>query len=156
MTAQAPKKLGISAPADQKNLSNRVAEAKAAVAALGEQFTSFVEGDIRAIEAALEKAKANEGRRMDRIREIFEVAHNVKGQGASFGYDLLTEVAHLLCLRTRDVGHVNNEALDAIGFHVKALRVIVNGKISGKGGEKGKVLLEKLNSLPGDGLDGRL
>lgn len=138
---------------DEPGLSSKIAEAQAAVAELAAQFTTFVQDDIVAIETALEKARANEGRRMDRIREIFEIAHNLKGQGASFGYDLITEVAHLLCARTRDVGHVDNEALASIAFHVRALRIIVDGKIAGKGGEKGSSLLSKLSSLPGATID---
>ncbi len=148
MTAQSHKVLRVPQPSESEAFAAKIEEAKAAVASLGAQFTSLVEADLVAMEKALAVAQSTPSQRVDAVREVFGVAHNVKGQGSSFGYDLLTDVAALLCRRTRDVPAVSDEDLQAIGFHVRALRVIVDGKISGKGGEKGKILIAKLTALP--------
>ena len=149
MTAQSPKMLSATQPSDQERFAAKVEEAKAAVASLKAQFTTLVEDDLAAIEAAYGKAQIKSAGRVELVREIFNVAHNIKGQGSSFGYDLLTEVADLLCRRTRDVSHITEQSLESIGFHVRALRVIVDGKISGRGGDKGVALIAKLQGLPG-------
>ncbi len=151
MPAKLRNPVGPVSPQEDAGLADKVAQARAAVAALAEQFATLVQDDLAAIETAYAHAQDGKGHRMEHIRQIFDVSHNLKGQGSSFGYDLLTEVAHLLCVRTRDVGHVDDQALDSIGFHVKALRVIIDGQIRGKGGEKGEALLSKLTRLPGAG-----
>ena len=153
MTAQSQKMLRPPQPSEFDTFAAKIAEAKAAVASLGAQFIVMVADDLVLMENAFEEAQGTPTRRVDRVREIFGVAHNVKGQGSSFGYDLLTDVAGLLCQRTRDLTHVSDEALEAIGFHIRAMRVIVDGKISGKGGEKGKILIAKLAALPEPNLD---
>ena len=153
MTARSLQKPSAFQHPGRENISAKVEEAKAAVASLSAQFTTVVAEDVGAIEEAYARAQAAGSERPEHARVIFEVAHNIKGQGASFGYQLLTDVAGLLCLRTRDVDPVSDEALSAIGFHVRALRVIVDGNIRGSGGEKGAALIAKLTALPGASLE---
>ena len=147
MTAQVPMSKGASAPSDQERLAAKVAEAKAAVASLGAQFLTFVADDVAKLGQSFQDAQSVGDSRTQHIQEIFQIAHNLKGQGTSFGYNLLTEVADRLCYRTRDVVHVDDHDLEAIGFHIRAIKIIVDGEISGMGGEKGAALLEKLGAL---------
>ncbi len=148
MTAQVPMSNGAEAPSEEDQLALKVAEAKAAVASLGDQFLSFIADDVSKLSQLVNDAKTDLDGRMDHIQGMFHIAHNLKGQGASFGYNLLTEVADRLCYRTRDVTQVDDACLDAIGFHVRAIQVIVDGQINGMGGEKGAALLTKLSALP--------
>ena len=148
MTAQVPMSNGATAPSEDDRLASKVEEAKAAVASLGAQFLSFIADDVAKLGQLVDNAKSDPDGRMDHIRGMFHIAHNLKGQGASFGYNLLTEVADGLCYRTRDVTQVDDAALDAVGFHVRAIQVIVDSQINGMGGEKGAMLLAKLSALP--------
>ena len=154
MTAQLSMSNGAQAPSEDDQLAAKVAEAKAAVASLGAQFLSFIGDDVAKLGQLLQDARTDPNGRMDHIQGIFHIAHNLKGQGTSFGYNLLTEVADRLCLHTRDVVAVDDAGLKAIGFHVRAIQVIVDGEISGSGGDKGAALLAKLSALPAPDLTG--
>ena len=148
MTAQVPMIDGAEAPSENDQMAAKVAEAKAAVASLGAQFVTFVADDVAKLGQCMQDARTDRDARLQHIQSIFHIAHNLKGQGASFGYHLITEVADRLCYRTRDVTDIDDKALEAIGFHVRAIQVIIDGEITGMGGEKGQMLLDKLSALP--------
>lgn len=83
--------------------------------------------------------------------EAYRMAHDLKGQGATFGFELVSHIAHALCqhLTTRGA----ETAIDAAARDKRALalcealRVILSKDIRGMGGEHGAALL-KILALP--------
>ena len=73
-------------------MPDAVRDAEAAVAALADSFLEWITEDIDNAKKALADAQDKPGDNQPLIRAIFEVVHNVKGQGGSFGYDLLTKI----------------------------------------------------------------
>lgn len=82
---------------DADAVPDAVRDAEAAVAALADSFLEWIGEDIARAKQALAAANDKPGDNQAEIRAIFEVVHNVKGQGGSFGYDLLTTVGGSLC-----------------------------------------------------------
>ncbi len=80
---------------------------------------------------------------------LFRLAHDLKGQGRSFGFDLLTDVAASLCKLLVNLGKTEPNAwrFQAIDMHVRSIQLIAGKKIKGDGGPLGRELLEQIALL---------
>ncbi len=78
---------------------------------------------------------------------IYQVVHNVKGQGTSFGYPLMTRVGESLMRLVKTADGSTVPDLRLLDAHIAALRTILQHNIRGHGGASGEVLAEKLEAL---------
>ena len=77
--------------------------------------------------------------------EIYRIAHDLKGQGATFGYDLVTRIATGLCTLIQEGGDCTDPKFARHATaHRQALLVILDKDIRGLGGETGAALLKIL------------
>ena len=129
------------------DLPDEVLEAEAVVAEMAENYTIWVRDDIATARSALTKAKENLADNAESIREIFSVCHDIKGQGSSFGFDLMTMLGASLCDLLREGGSVTERKLAVVEAHVDALAFVIDRKIKGDGGDKGRQLVDKLQKF---------
>ncbi len=132
---------------DDDNLPEAVRKAQEAVAALAENFSEWMRADLDAALASLAKAKESQPDNASHLGDIYSVCHNIKGQGGSFGYDLITHVGKSLCDYIHDSGSASERKLKVVEAHLTALKFIVDRDIQGDGGQVGKQLQAKLSSL---------
>src|SRR5690606_20473288 len=80
-----------------------IAHAEAAVAALRDSFRETLAEDIASLEEIFSRLDKGVPP-ADVLKDIHSIAHNIKGQGGSFGYHLITSIGASLCdyLRTGD------------------------------------------------------
>ena len=134
------------------SLADAIAAGEAAMAELAPQFLGWVKEDIARARAHVEAAAgaADQASRDGEFREAFEAAHVIKGQGSSFGYPLMTEVAHTLCRLLRKADGTDERHVKVAQMHVNALELIVSQDIKGDGGPTGEALRAKLTKLVDD------
>src|SRR5690242_19347345 len=84
-----------------RKLEAVLARAQAAVADLAKNFAESARADLDRCAVALKAAREQPARRAEGVKEIYGIAHNLKGQGTSFGYPLITRIGQSLCLLTR-------------------------------------------------------
>ncbi len=132
---------------DDDNLPEAVRKAQEAVAALAENFTEWMRADLDTALASLAKAKDSQPDNASHLRDIYSVCHNIKGQGGSFGYDLITHVGKSLCDYIHDTGSASERKLKVVEAHLSAIQFIIDRDIQGDGGQVGKQLQAKLWSL---------
>lgn len=123
-----------------------IAQAEAAVAALRDSYREQLVADAAAlmeIWARLEKGAAP----AEVLHEIHAVAHNVKGQGGSFGYDLVTSIGASLCDFIRSGDRSSADGLNIVHAHLKILKMVGDNDVSGTGGETGERIVAKLHAL---------
>lgn len=136
-------KLGGAKISDQE-LEKRLAAAdkKIAGAALG--FTDWAGADVAEALAAVEKL-ADGGDGEEATGLIFRVAHDLKGQGSTFGYPLATQIAGLLCDFIRSAASdPSADLVSVIRAHLAALNLVLKQNIKGEGDEASRQLVEKL------------
>ncbi|MEM6683497.1 MAG: Hpt domain-containing protein [Pseudomonadota bacterium] len=82
----------------------------------------------------------------DTVQKIYEITHNIKGMGTSFGFPLMTEAGRSLCgyLRARGDKAPDHSVLDA---HLKSFRLVLTKRMMGDGGAVGRDLVGRLNQL---------
>ncbi|MEM1021590.1 MAG: Hpt domain-containing protein [Pseudomonadota bacterium] len=82
----------------------------------------------------------------DLQQKIYEISHNIKGMGTSFGYPLMTEAGTTLCsyLRRLDTEAMDQSLLEA---HLKSFKLILGKNMAGDGGQIGSELINRLTQL---------
>jgi hypothetical protein len=130
-----PKKAG-KLPVD----AERLEKARATVAALAQDYRARLAEDAR----LLNEAWNADGGRKARLDRVYRLAHDIKGQGTTFGYPLATAVAAALCeiLASEAVAHPKAGAV--VEAHITALLAIATEPIEGAGGAAGAALLDGL------------
>jgi hypothetical protein len=88
-------------------------------------------------------------KRAESLDRIYGIAHDLKGQGSSFGYQLITGVAGLLCQFLKGQRVNDAQGLRVAAAHVEALGIVMEHKIAGDGGKLGTAMVERLQKLVG-------
>ena len=125
-----------------KTLQQAVADADRAIARLSKDYDKHLAEDMTALENYMRAVKASPT--AANLKTLFRLVHNMRGQAATFGFPLITEVGRSLCLyllETEDEREVN---VDLIEQHVNALRVIYREKIEGHGDTLSRQVVEAL------------
>jgi hypothetical protein len=82
--------------------------------------------------------------RQQAVRKISHIAHELRGQGGTFGYPLVTSFASSLFRFTENDSAISDERLMVIKAHCDAIRVVLLQNITGDGGEIGQALVKAL------------
>jgi chemotaxis protein histidine kinase CheA len=130
-------------PAENEQ-QDAIAAAEAAIAALAENYVVWVRDDLKNARAAFVRARETLPDNSEAIGEIFGISHNIKGQGGSFGYQLVTDIGESLCDFIRDGAPATDARLKVIEAHLGALEFVVERQIKGDGEQSGRALLDKL------------
>jgi len=125
-----------------------IARAEAAVAELADSYLDWALEDLASLQAHLDSARETPQDCRRQVQALFQTAHDMKGQGSTFGYPLVTQIAKYLCHYVE--GQQERGAspeLTVIGAHVDALTAILRQRISGDGGVVGQQLAKELETL---------
>jgi chemotaxis protein histidine kinase CheA len=123
-----------------------------AAAGLLYAFLAEADQDLNAIEHHCRTAAAQPvAERAAAIRELFAVAHGLRGQGGSFGFPMVTAIAASLNRFIEAQARFDEPEMAAIRGHVAALRRVLDARMSGDGGPTGQRLLDELAHLSAQG-----
>jgi hypothetical protein len=124
-----------------------LARAQAAVADLAKNYVPNTLVDLDRCTALLKSAREDAGARASSVKDLYGFAHNIKGQGSSFGYPLVTRIGDSLCTLVRQERDFSDADLDVVQAHLDALRLILIKEIKGEGGEVGAKLVARLENM---------
>ena len=134
-------------PAGEEGGFSRAALEKAE-AELAEASARYAEWSRATLDELLEfyrEASASSGEaRQEAARKISRIAHELRGQGGTFGYPLVTSFASSLFRFTENESAISDERLVVIKAHCDAIRVVLLQNITGDGGEIGQALVKAL------------
>lgn len=118
---------------DSEDISAALARAQAAVAALSRDYLVWARADLEQCRQHLATAQSDPAQREEQIAALFNVAHNIKGQGSSFGYPLMTRLGQSLCLLTRGAQSFGDAELALVASHLAAMEDVLGQQASGEG-----------------------
>lgn len=121
-----------------------LARAEQVVANLQGNYLEWVEEDLVNLQAAYEAAMADPADRKGRLAEIFRIAHDVKGQGGSFNYPLMTVIANHLCRTIDKATEPTDDHMEVMRLLIGALRLVISQRMEGDGGAPGARLVKGL------------
>lgn len=114
-------------PADvARNMQKVIAEVSA-------EFASGIPGELDILDALLKEFRSD--RSAEALDKIFRRIHNLRGQGATMGFPLITRIGTSYCkyIVERDTAKPVNA--DLIEQHLQALRVVLRERKAGHGDE---------------------
>lgn len=117
--------------------------------AIADMSAGFMEGaaaDVEKLRQLYQDAKGNPDKRPEIIGEIFQISHDLRGQGSTFDYPLLSRVGSSLCTFTETIDSANDKSFEIIGIHIDALRVIIGQNVTGDGGPLGREIAAELET----------
>ena len=120
------------------------------MADLREIYLQGVRADLAALDALLEDLSARRRSWAEIVERLRRITHNVKGQGSSFGYPLMTEIGESLHALLRQAPEqATPTAARVIEAHVNCLHRVIENDIDGDPGPEGRQVVERLRALTG-------
>ena len=109
------------------------------------QFLGWTGDAVKELRELADSMDGSETAKSPSCERMYDLAHNIKGMGSSFNFDLMTTIGTSLCryIKHRE-GTISARAIDA---HVRIFEVVLTNKITGDGGEKGQALEARLNEI---------
>ena len=139
MMKQLRDRMRVMTPAEFRSLESKADKIKVDLLALFHEHVATAMSTMRRLLAAPRYADA------EWRNELHVEAHNLKGLGGSFDYDLVTIVSGSLCRIARNEGLAQDAPQQRLlAAHVAALDVIIARKLTGEGGRHGRDLLTTL------------
>jgi chemotaxis protein histidine kinase CheA len=123
---------------------SQLRDTEARLAALAADYEAWARKDLNNAEQALEAAKAIQSGRQPQIQKVFSIAHDMKGQGSTFGYALITLIAGSLCDFIRHIPDATDAELKVVTQHLAVMKVVLDNQIKGSGGAFAEEIAAKL------------
>ena len=141
--AQAPKQ---SASAPTQNPADLEKLAMEAMEDLSQKFPAWASGDVQKVKQFLADVSGIFGQeRTDFIRaKIYPKVHDLKGQGTTFGYPLITDIGSHMCRLITSKSSFSSADLIVLKNDTQMMETVLWKKLKGDGGSKGAEILEKL------------
>ncbi len=121
-----------------------VERAEAVVAALVDAYIESAKRDIEAIGDACARALAHPAERDALTERISVLAHDVKGQGGSFGYPVMSDIGDSLAELCRTMGTLGEAELELVKAHVDAMTTVIGDRLEGDDDPRGAELVGEL------------
>ena len=120
-----------------------IAKAEAALKSLASNFTQWLADEITKLDAARQQVKA-QGATPETMGNLYLRAHDLKGLGTTYGYQLITRIAGSLCRMIDEKEKRANTSLELVDAHIDAIKAAVRDDIKSDDHPVGSVLVEEL------------
>ena len=116
---------------------------------MADSYLDWVEEDLKKISAAYERLAAGGDDREADLKRVFEISHDMKGQGGSFGFELITAVGNNLCRLLERIDDSSSPQVqnEAVRIHIDAMKLIISSRMRGDGGEQGTAILSGVQQM---------
>tara|TARA_R110002110_G_scaffold90632_12_gene235600 strand:+ start:1836 stop:2339 length:504 start_codon:yes stop_codon:yes gene_type:complete len=110
-------------------------------------YLEWVQNDLKNLEAAISTAMADSGPLEPHFEKIFSISHDIKGQGGSFGYQMMTNIGNQLCRFIEAMGAPTKADLHIVRLHFDAMKLVIAKRMEGDGGKTGEELVAGLQAV---------
>lgn len=107
-------------------------------------YSDWVKESIEELQQAHHRAVENPEQAPDQFAAINTLALELRGQGGIFGYPLISQIGKSLYDISKESATITPQLLDLIDSHIDLVKVVINQKVAGDGGETGRQLLQSL------------
>lgn len=120
--------------------------AEKALSKMSEDYPDWVSALVVKLQEQHGRCVDSPEMRHECFEEINHIAHDMKGQGGTFGYPLITSFADSLYGFTiKRPGDISDNQIELVKSHLDAMRAVIKGRVSGDGGDIGQKLTESLS-----------
>lgn len=122
-----------------------LAGAQAALEKMAEDYPDWVQRHIGQLRELLRQCAEDAAHRTKHYVKIREIAFDMKGQGGTFGYTLITTFAGSLYEFTGPQSGTTDNHVEIVKAHVDAMAAVIKDRVKGTGGQLGVELTQQLN-----------
>ncbi len=126
-----------------------IANAEQALEKLSVNFDDWIETESKQLAAARDATKAA-AFSPDTLNELFQAAHNLKGQATTLGYPLADEICASLCRLIDVLPDKSRLPVILVDQHVNAVGALVREGVKGTDNPKASVLTKRLRDVTND------
>ena len=123
-----------------------LASAEASLKREADGFLDWAKQFLDRLSRQVTEAKQISGERTSYFDEINLIAHELRGQGGTFGYPLITVFGKSLYELTKPPCRHDDANLEIVKAHIDTMRAVLREKIEGDGGEMGQMLFKALKA----------
>lgn len=123
-----------------------LARAEAALAGLSQRYLDWATSDATRLSACIQDMQDGNIPLATGLPRLFTIAHDMKGQAATFGYPLVSELGNRLCRLIESKPPPGPSALPQIARLAQAMTRVIAERLEGDGGEAGRQLLDESGS----------
>lgn len=124
-----------------------LAAAEQLFAEMAEDYPDWVSGQLSQIAELHRRCVDTPDARRSLFEQINAHAHDLKGQGGTFGYPLISQVAVSLSRFSALRSAISDKHVEIIKSHLDAMRAVVRERIKGDGGSTGAALVKGLEQV---------
>jgi chemotaxis protein histidine kinase CheA len=121
--------------------------AEEALLSAAEDYPDWVMTTITKLSNLHQMCVDNPPARRPTFEQIRRIAHDLKGQGGTFGYPLVTSFATSLHRFASMREGIEDEHVEIIKAHIDSMRAVVRDRVSGDGGDIGIALAKGLDEV---------
>lgn len=114
---------------------------------MSEDYPDWVNGQLDALYELHRRCVDTPELRRGLFEQITALAHDLKGQGGTFGYPLVTAFATSLNRFSAIRTDIADSHVEIIKAHIDAMRAVIRDRIKGDGGEIGHALQKGLEQV---------
>jgi hypothetical protein len=122
-------------------------QAELMIANMTGNYLEWVRRDLVALRLAFENLKTGTGNAREKLDDIFRIVHDMRGQGGSFGYKLITVIGNQLCHLIGGLDDADPPEIEAIGLHIEAMHLVIARNIRDDGGPEAERMLKGLKKV---------
>lgn len=123
-----------------------LARAEEALSEMSEDYPDWVTKDIEELLELHDHCNDTPEERKASFAKIAMKAHDMKGQGGTFGYPLITAFAESLYKFSDNKGEMSDADVELMKIHIDAMYAVIKGRIAGDGGEIGVEMQKGLDA----------
>lgn len=117
------------------------------IAQMADSYLEWAQEDLVRMDGAYKALAAAAPPRKKESEQVFQIAHDIKGQGGSFGYDLMTVIANELCRLIERQDDFGDAKVQAIKVHIDAMKLVIQDRMKGDGGANGQALVDGIRQV---------
>ncbi len=123
-----------------------IERAQAAIGSLASKYIEIADEDLANLTASANNMKSDPANRSKHLQRVYLLSHDMKGQGGSFGYPMITMVSNQLCRFIEKIGtEAGDVETEVVLLYVNALNVVVRGRIKDADNKQAQSLLSGLD-----------
>lgn len=119
-------------------------KAELALKEMAEDYPDWVTGHIHKLSEQHSRCVDTPDIRHEFFDIMHHIAHDMKGQGGTFGYPLITDFADSLYEFTGNKADITDNHVEIVKSHIDSMRAVIKNRVSGDGGEVGTALKQEL------------
>ena len=115
---------------------------------MAEDYPDWVQGHLRRLYEQHGRCVDTPEKRREHFKTLNQIAHDMKGQGGTFGYPLISQFGDSLYhfTKPKDGQPIEDNEIEIVKAHIDSMKAVISGRIGGDGGEVGRELKQSLDA----------